>query len=222
MLVSNCVFFSIRALSLLKKNKEENTVTYQESPPWLPTMFETPCVETILYPEFSQSNRQANIYGRTMNAGNHRLLLTSSPACHTSLETTENYTLQIQRKNQVCLSRPRVSTRPRVPVPILVTAITRCGHVVSLSDSMDEPLTSIRVTSHFLAPAVFQLILQPATIPDSFRHPLLRHCLCCGACLTLSSSSESIQKHDILQKDGYGRPWKLRDKKSNFHRINIF
>ena len=84
-----------------------------------------------------------------MDAGNHRLLLTSSPAYYTFLETTENYTLQFQRKNQVCLSRPRVSTRPRVPVPILVTAITRCGHVVSLSDSMDEPLTSIRVTSLF-------------------------------------------------------------------------
>ena len=165
MLVSNCVFFSIRALSLLKKNKEENTVTYQESPPWLPTMFETPCVETILYPEFSRSNRQANIYGRTMNAGNHRLLLTSSPAYHTSLETTENYTLQIQRKNQVCLSRPRVSTRPRVPVPILVTAITRCGHVVSLSDSMDEPLTSIRVTSLFFSASGFPIDF--ATCHDS-------------------------------------------------------
>ena len=46
---------------LAKKDKEENTVTYQESPPWLPTMFKTPCVETILYPEFSRSNRQANI-----------------------------------------------------------------------------------------------------------------------------------------------------------------
>ena len=31
-----------------KKNKEYNTVTYQESPPWLPTMFKTPCVETIV------------------------------------------------------------------------------------------------------------------------------------------------------------------------------
>ena len=68
----------IRALSLLKKNKEENTVTYQESPPWLLTMFKTPCVETILYSEFSRSNRQENISGRTMDAGNHRLLLTSS------------------------------------------------------------------------------------------------------------------------------------------------
>ena len=69
---------NIRALSLLKKNKEENTVTYQESPPWLLTMFKTPCVETILYSEFSRSNRQENISGRTMDAGNHRLLLTSS------------------------------------------------------------------------------------------------------------------------------------------------
>ena len=121
-LVSNCVYFSIHALSLLKKNKEENTVTYQESPPWLLTMFKTPCVETILYPEFSRSNRQANISGRAMDAGNHRLLLTSSPAYYTFLETTENYTLQIQRENQVCSPRPRVSTRPRVPVPLLVTA----------------------------------------------------------------------------------------------------
>ena len=76
--MSNCVFFSIRALSLLKNNKEENTVTYQESPPWLLTMFKTPCVEIILYPEFSRSNRQANKSSRTMDAGNHRLLQTSS------------------------------------------------------------------------------------------------------------------------------------------------
>ena len=31
------------------------------------------CVEIILYPEFSRSNRQARISGRTMDAGNHRL-----------------------------------------------------------------------------------------------------------------------------------------------------
>ena len=92
---------------MLKNNKEENTVTYQESPPWLLTMFKTPCVEIILYPEFSRSNRQANKSSRTMDAGNHRLLQTSSPAYYSFLETTENYTLQIQRKNQVC-SRPRV------------------------------------------------------------------------------------------------------------------
>ena len=59
----------IRALSLLKKNKEENTVTYQENPPWLLTMFKTPCVEIILYPEFSRSNRQENISSRTMELG---------------------------------------------------------------------------------------------------------------------------------------------------------
>ena len=82
---------NICALSLLKKNKEENTITYQESPPWLPTMFKTPCVETILYPEFLRSNRQAKISGRTIDARNHRPLLTSSPAYSTFLETTENY-----------------------------------------------------------------------------------------------------------------------------------
>ena len=106
---------NICALSLLKKNKEENTIAYQESPPWLPTMFKTPCVETILYPEFLRSNRQAKISGRTIDDRNHRPLLTSSPAYSTFLETTKNYTLQIQRKNRVCLSRSRVSTRPRVP-----------------------------------------------------------------------------------------------------------
>ena len=42
--------------------------------------FKTPCVEIILYPEFSQSNKQAKMSGRTMDAENHRLLLTSSPA----------------------------------------------------------------------------------------------------------------------------------------------
>ena len=94
----------------------ENSVSYQESPPWLPTMFKPPSVETILYPEFSRSNRQANICGRTMDAGNYRLLLTSSPAYYNFLETTENCTLQTQRKNQVCLSLPRVP-RSRVPHP---------------------------------------------------------------------------------------------------------
>ena len=79
-------------------------------------MFETPCIETILYPEFSQSNRPANISDQTINAGNHQLLLISSPAYYTLLKTTENYTLQIQPKNQVCLSHPRVSTRPWVPM----------------------------------------------------------------------------------------------------------
>ena len=71
-------FYEWATTGIPVKNKEENTVTYQESPPWLLTMFKTPCVETILYPEFSRSNRQENISGRTMDAGNHRLLLTSS------------------------------------------------------------------------------------------------------------------------------------------------
>ena len=120
---------NICALSLLKKNKEENTITYQESPPWLPTMFKTPCVETILYPEFLRSNRQAKISGRTIDARNHRPLLTSSPAYSTFLETTENYTLQIQRKNRVCLSRSRVSTRPRVPASHVSASHVSASHV---------------------------------------------------------------------------------------------
>ena len=41
--------------------------------------------------------------GRTMYAENHRLLLTSFPVYNSFLETTENYTLQIQRKYQVLL-----------------------------------------------------------------------------------------------------------------------
>ena len=55
-----------------------------------------------------------------MDAGNHRLLLTSSSAYYTFLETTENYALQTQRKNQVCLTRPRVlaSRVPRLRVPL--------------------------------------------------------------------------------------------------------
>ena len=36
-----------------------------------------------------------------MDAENHRLLLTSFPVYNSFLETTENYTLQIQRKYQV-------------------------------------------------------------------------------------------------------------------------
>ena len=63
--------------------------------------FKTPCVETILFPEFSRRNRQANMSGRTMDVEKHRLQLTSSPAYNSFLETTENCSLQIQRKYQV-------------------------------------------------------------------------------------------------------------------------
>ena len=137
---------NICALSLLKKNKEENTITYQESPPWLPTMFKTPCVETILYPEFLRSNRQAKISGRTIDARNHRPLLTSSPAYSTFLETTENYTLQIQRKNRVCLSRSRVSTRPRVPASHVSESHVPESHVSESHVSESHVPESLRPT----------------------------------------------------------------------------
>ena len=112
--------------------------SYKECPPWLPTMFKSPCVETILYPEFSRSNRQANISDRTMDAGNHRLPLTSSPAYYTFLETTENCTLQTLRKNQFCLSRPRVfasrvprstSPSPTSPSPTSLESHVPASHV---------------------------------------------------------------------------------------------
>ena len=137
---------NICALSLLKKNKEENTITYQESPPWLPSMFKTPCVKTILYPEFLRSNRQAKISGRTIDARNHRPLLTSSPAYSTFLETTENYTLQIQRKNRVCLSRSRVSTRPRVPASHVSESHVPESHVSESHVSESHVPESLRPT----------------------------------------------------------------------------
>ena len=82
--------------------------------------FKTPCVETIPR-EFSRSDRQANMSGRTMDAENHRLLLTSSTAYNSFFKTTEN-TLQIQRKYQVLVvyhvpeSRIR-SPESRIPSP---------------------------------------------------------------------------------------------------------
>ena len=82
--------------------------------------FKTPCVETTLYSEFSRSNRQANMSGRTMDAENHRLILISSPAYDSCLETTENCTLQIQRKYQVLFVYHVAGSpcpRPRVPLP---------------------------------------------------------------------------------------------------------
>ena len=125
-LVSNCVFFSIRALSLLKNNREENTVTYQESPPWLLTMFKTPCVEIILYPEFSRSNRQANKSSRTMDAGNHRLLQTSSPAYYSfSRDHRKLYFTDSAQKSGLFKSPSPTSPSPspHVSVSLLVTAL---------------------------------------------------------------------------------------------------
>ena len=68
--------------------------------------FKTPCVETILYPELSRSNRQANMSGRAMDAENHWLLLTWVPRPRVSRP----------RVSRPQISRPRVS-RPRVSLP---------------------------------------------------------------------------------------------------------
>ena len=90
--------------------------------------FKTPCIETILYPEFSWSNRQANMSGQTMDAENHQLLLTSSPAYHSFLKTTRNYTSQIQRKYQVLFvyhipKSLRVPESPRPTSPSLTSHV---------------------------------------------------------------------------------------------------
>ena len=119
-------------------------------------MFKTPCVEIILYPELSRSKRQANKSSRTMDAGNHRLLLTSSPAYYTFLETTENYTLQFQRKNQVCLSRPRVSTRPRVPASCVPRSRVPLLRVPRLRVSRPRVLASHILESHILESHVLE------------------------------------------------------------------
>ena len=119
-------------------------------------MFKTPCVEIILYPELSRSKRQANISSRTMDAGNHRLLLTSSPAYYTFLETTENYTLQFQRKNQVCLSRPRVSTRPRVPASCVPRSRVPLLRVPRLRVSRPRVPASHILESHILESHVLE------------------------------------------------------------------
>ena len=119
-------------------------------------MFKTPCVEIILYPELSRSKRQANISSRTMDAGNHWLLLTSSPAYYTFLETTENYTLQFQRKNQVCLSRPRVSTRPRVPASCVPRSRVPLLRVPRLRVSRPRVPASHILESHILESHVLE------------------------------------------------------------------
>ena len=58
---------------------------------------------------------------RTMDAENHTLLLTSSPAYNSFLENTENYTLPIQHKYQLLLfitsPSPRASPSPTSPSP---------------------------------------------------------------------------------------------------------
>ena len=70
--------------------------------------------------------------GRTMDAENHRLLLTSFPVYNSFLETTENYTLQIQRKYQV-LFVYRVPESPSLTSPSLTSPSLTSPSLTSLS-----------------------------------------------------------------------------------------
>ena len=78
--------------------------------------FKTPCVETILYPELSRSNRQANMSGRAMDAENHWLLLTWVPRPRVSRPRVSRPRVSRPQISRPRVSRPRVS-RPRVSLP---------------------------------------------------------------------------------------------------------
>ena len=83
--------------------------------------FKTPCVETILYPELSRSNRQANMSGRAMDAENHWLLLTWVPRPRVSRPRVSRPQVSRPRVSRPRVSRPWVSclrfSSPRVPRP---------------------------------------------------------------------------------------------------------
>ena len=83
-------------------------------------------VETILYPELSRSNRQANMSGRAMDAENHWLLLTWVPRPRVSRPRVSRPQVSRPRVSRPRVSRPRVSrpwvsclrfSSPRVPRP---------------------------------------------------------------------------------------------------------
>ena len=82
--------------------------------------------------------------GQNRNAENHRLLLTSFPVYKNFLETTENYTLRIQRKNRCCSfitsPSPRAFPGPRVPLPrVHEFHFPESSHSTSLSPTSPSP-----------------------------------------------------------------------------------
>ena len=89
--------------------------------------------------------------GRTMDAENHRLLLTSSPAYNSFLKTTENDTLQIQPKYQV-LFVYHVPESPRVRETPSPTSPSSTSSSPTSSSSKSPSLKSrvLRPTSHVL------------------------------------------------------------------------
>ena len=93
-----------------------------------------------------------------MDAENHRLLLTSSPAYNSFLKTTENDTLQIQPKYQVLFvyhvpESPRVRETPSPTSPSSTSSSPTCTSSSSIASSPKSPSLNSRVlrpTSHVL------------------------------------------------------------------------
>ena len=96
-----------------------------------------------------------------MDTENHRLLLTSSPAYNSFLKTTENYTLQIQRKYQV-LFVYHVHESPRVretPIP------------TSPSSTSSSPTSSSSIASSPKSPSLKSRVLLPTShVPRPTSH----------------------------------------------------
>ena len=96
-----------------------------------------------------------------MDAENHRLLLTSSPAYNSFLKTTENYTLQIQRKYQVLFvyhvhESPRVRETPSPTSP---------------SSTSSSPTSSSSIASSPKSPSLKSRVLRPTShVPRPTSH----------------------------------------------------
>ena len=94
--------------------------------------------------------------GRTMDAENHRLLLTSSPAYNSFLKTTENDTIQIQPKYQVLFvyhvpESPRVRETPSPTSPSSTSSSpTSSSSIASSPKSPSLKSRVLRPTSHVL------------------------------------------------------------------------
>ena len=88
-----------------------------------------------------------------MDAENHRLLLTSSPAYNSFLKTTENDTIQIQPKYQVLFvyhvpESPRVRETPSPTSP---------------SSSSSSPTSSSSIASSPKSPSLKSRVLRPTS-----------------------------------------------------------
>ena len=101
--------------------------------------------------------------GRTMDAENHRLLLTSSPAYNSFLKTTENDTLQIQPKYQV-LFVYHVPESPRVrETPSPTSPSSTSSSPTSPSSTSSSPTSSSSIASSPKSPSLKSRVLRPTS-----------------------------------------------------------